>query len=76
VQFVFRPWVARQPQYNLPGIIRWALKEKPDCLLSGHSHIASDRYDGVVRRINPGALRGADQYTVALLDMETDNCSY
>lgn len=52
--------------------IRWALRERPHYLLSGHSHIASDRYEGLVRRINPGALHEADQFTVALLDLETD----
>jgi putative phosphoesterase len=56
--------------------IRWALKGRPNYLLSGHSHIASDRYDGLVRRINPGALHEADEYSVALLDLETDGLQF
>lgn len=52
--------------------IRWALKGRPHYLLSGHSHIACDRLEGMVRRINPGALCEADRFTVALLDLETD----
>jgi predicted phosphodiesterase len=34
---------------------------KPDYLLSGHSHIASDRRDGSLRRIKPGALYRASK---------------
>ena len=45
---------------------------QPDYLLFGHSHHATDERDGVTRCINPGALSRAAQYTVALLDLETD----
>ena len=38
----------------------------------GHSHIASDRRDGPTRVINPGALFRAEDYTVALIDTDTD----
>lgn len=55
--------------------IRWAL-ERPDYLLSGHSHIASDGHDGLIRRINPGALHEADEFTVALLDLDTDELRF
>ena len=39
---------------------------------TGHSHIASDRREGLVRRINPGAVHEADRLSVALLDLDVD----
>jgi putative phosphoesterase len=51
--------------------LRRVLAQQPDYLLFGHSHHASDVSDGAVRRINPGALYRADEYTVALLEVET-----
>jgi putative phosphoesterase len=51
--------------------VRRVLALRPDYLLSGHSHLASDRTENGVRRINPGALHRADEYTVALLDVES-----
>jgi putative phosphoesterase len=49
--------------------IRRVLAQSPDYLLFGHSHIPSDTVVHSVRRINPGALHRADDYTVALLDL-------
>jgi uncharacterized protein len=54
---------------HMTADVRRVLSEKPDFLLSGHSHIASDRMVGSVRRINPGALHRADEFTVAILDL-------
>ena len=56
--------------------VRPLLAARPDYLLSGHSHMASDRYEGSTRRINPGALYRADEYTVALLEIETDELRF
>ena len=42
-------------------------------LLSGHSHIAGDRRYGPTRRINPAAVHQADEISVALLDLKTDD---
>ena len=56
--------------------IRRALALRPHYLLSGHSHIANDRQDGLVRRINPGALFEADELTVALLDLHYDELRF
>jgi hypothetical protein len=53
--------------------IRRLMADRPDYLLSGHSHIAGDRRDGSVRRINPGALHNADDFSVAVLDLFADN---
>jgi hypothetical protein len=41
-------------------------------VLYGHTHVAADEQVGTVRLINPGALHRARQYTVALLDLESD----
>ena len=49
--------------------MRRVLGDQPDYLLSGHSHFANDMMDGPVRRINPGALHRADEFTVAVLDL-------
>jgi putative phosphoesterase len=56
--------------------VRPLLAARPDYLLSGHSHIASDRRVGPTRRINPGALHQADEFSVALLDLETDELRF
>jgi uncharacterized protein len=56
--------------------VRQALATRPHYLLSGHSHIASDRREGLVRRINPGALHEAEQFTVALLDLQDDELRF
>ena|SRR5579883_275727 len=56
---------------HLTSDVRWVLAQQPDYLLSGHAHFASDVVVGSVRRINPGALYRADEYTVALLEVES-----
>jgi predicted phosphodiesterase len=56
--------------------VRRVLAERPDYLLSGHSHIASDHREGSIRRINPRALHEADEFTVALLDLGTDELRF
>ena len=47
------------------------MAERPDFLLTGHAHFPGDQLVGPVRRINPGALYRADEFTVALLDSES-----
>ncbi len=49
--------------------IRRVLAAEPEFLLSGHSHVASDTLVGSVRRINPGALHRAAEFSVAVLDL-------
>jgi len=56
--------------------VRRLLASRPDYLLSGHSHIASDTRVGPTRRINPGALHQAAEFTVALLDLGTDTLRF
>jgi putative phosphoesterase len=57
---------------HLRSDLRRVLECGPDYVLSGHSHIAADRREGLIRRINPGALHEADEYSVALLNLATD----
>jgi putative phosphoesterase len=56
--------------------VRRLLAARPDYLLSGHSHQAGERRVGPTRRINPGALHRAGEFTVALLDLETDELRF
>ena len=56
--------------------VRRVLADRPDYLLSGHSHIYSDTGDGPVRRINPGALHRADEFTVVVLDLASGELQF
>jgi putative phosphoesterase len=51
--------------------VRRVLAVRPDYLLFGHAHYPSDAVVGMVRRINPGALYRAEEFTVALLEVIT-----
>lgn len=57
---------------HLTSDLRRVLNDHPDYLLSGHSHLAHDIREGSVRKINPGALYRAREFSVALLDLKTD----
>lgn len=54
---------------HMSSDVRHVLASEPDYLLSGHSHIAADEVVDGVRRINPGALSWADEFTVAVLEV-------
>ena len=55
---------------------RQLLATNPDYLFTGHSHFAADHREGVTRFINPGALHRAQEFTVALLNLENDNLKF
>ncbi len=61
---------------HLTSDLRRVLNDRPDYLLSGHSHLTHDFREGPVRRINPGALYRAREFSVALLDLETDSLQF
>ena len=61
---------------HLTSDLRPLLKAQPQYLLSGHSHLHHDWQDGPVRRINPGALHRATEFTVALLDLESRDVEF
>lgn len=50
--------------------------QAPDYLLTGHSHVAMDERHGNIRRINPGALYRARRFSVAVLDLATDELRF
>jgi putative phosphoesterase len=54
---------------HLTSEVRRLLALQPDYLLSGHTHVAEDRVVDRTRRINPGALHRARNFTVAVLDL-------
>lgn len=56
--------------------LRRVLAAKPQILLTGHYHLAYERMEGNVRRINPGALHRADQFSVALLDLNSNELRF
>ena len=61
---------------HLAGEFRRLLRSLPDYLLFGHSHQPLDERDGPIRRINPGALHRAREWTVALLDLDADSVRF
>jgi putative phosphoesterase len=61
---------------HLTRDLRPLMAAQPDYLLTGHSHEAHDRREGSTRRINPGALHRAAEYTVALLDLTKDEVRF
>lgn len=50
------------------------LESTPDLryLLSGHTHVSDDQWDGLVRRVNPGALHRTRQRSVCTIDLSAD----
>ncbi|MCR9116817.1 MAG: metallophosphatase family protein [bacterium] len=52
------------------------LDAEPDYLLSGHSHASHDFRVGKTRRINPGALHRASEFSVATLNVDTDRLEF
>ncbi len=56
---------------HLPDVTQQLLAQQPDYLLSGHTHQREDRLIGPTRKLNPGALTRAREYTVAVLNLLT-----
>lgn len=56
--------------------VRNVAAERPHYLLSGHTHAPFDLRDGAVRRVNPGALANADEFSVAVLDLTADAVTF
>ncbi len=59
-----------------PRAMRRLAVATPDYFLFGHSHVPTDHRDGPTRWINPGALHRAAEWTVALLDLESDELRF
>lgn len=56
---------------HLGSDVRRVLSAQPHFLLTGHSHQRGDTMAGPVRRINPGALHRAAEFSAAILNVET-----
>jgi putative phosphoesterase len=56
--------------------VRALLAQEPDYFLYGHSHLAMDHREGKTRWVNPGALHRAPRFTVALLDLDTEDLHF
>lgn len=56
--------------------LRPLLAAEPDYLLSGHSHSPHDFKEGSTRRINPGALFRASEFSFAILDTMADDLRF
>ncbi len=54
---------------HMTADVQRVLANRPEFLLSGHSHFPSDEVVRGVRRINPGALHRADEFTVTVLEL-------
>ncbi len=61
---------------HMPGDLQQALAEHVRYLCHGHTHRTMDIHQGPTRVINPGALFRATDYTVALLDTDTDELRF
>lgn len=55
---------------------RRLLAAQPDYLLTGHTHERHDRHAGQTRLINPGALHRVPEFTVAVLNLATDELRF
>ena len=55
------------------GLLKQILRDQQhDYLITGHTHVAHDRWSGKCRWINPGALHRAAVKSVAILDTTAD----
>ena len=61
---------------HLAAETRRLLALEPDYLLTGHSHCRHDTREGRTRRINPGALHRTRTFTVALLNLASDEVRF
>ncbi len=61
---------------HLTADLRRVQAANPDYIFSGHSHIRGDVQVDSIRRINPGALHRADEFSVAILDLESNELRF
>lgn len=61
---------------HLTSDLRPLIAAEPDYLLFGHFHAQIDSREHPVRRINPGALFRAEEFTVATLDLDCDEVRF
>jgi putative phosphoesterase len=58
------------------GLMEDAIRQPADYLCHGHTHSRRDERIGRTRVINPGALHRAAEYSVAILDLPSDDVTF
>ena len=61
---------------HVQRVVNDLIRQAPDYLLSGHTHCATDERLYGIRCINPGALHRAGEYSVATLNLITDELQF
>lgn len=61
---------------HLNRVVRELLMQQPDYLLSGHTHVAHHEIIQDVTCINPGALHRVAQYSIATLNLATNELQW
>ncbi|HQR06236.1 MAG TPA: YfcE family phosphodiesterase [Gemmatales bacterium] len=61
---------------HLYRVVNELLNQKPDYLFSGHTHHATNEMNQGVHCINPGALHRASEYSIATLNLLTDELRF
>jgi uncharacterized protein len=61
---------------HLHRVVSDLIRQKPDYLLSGHTHFATNEMHQGIHCINPGALHRASEYSVATFDLLTDELRF
>lgn len=61
---------------HLYRMVNELLSEKPDYLFTGHTHCATNEINRGVRCINPGALHRAGEYSIATLNLVTEELRF
>ena len=61
---------------HLHRVVSELIRQTPDYLLSGHTHCAHNQMHQGIRCINPGALHRASEYSIATLNLVTDDLQF
>jgi len=61
---------------HLHRVVSDLIRQKPDYLLSGHTHCATNEMNQGIHCINPGALHRASEYSVATLNLVTNELRF
>lgn len=61
---------------HLHRVIAELLSKQPDYLFSGHTHVARNEMHHGVQCINPGALHRAGEYSIATLNVLTNDLRF
>jgi uncharacterized protein len=57
-------------------VLNHLMSQQPRYLFSGHTHVSHNQMHQGVQCINPGAIHRASEYSVALLNLATDDLQF